>query len=256
MVTMRGGKGILAIGVVVTALLVASLAAQSLSSGIDRAQGGFTDEGCICHGPNQADDGTPNANTVVLFDLDVGFKYEPGESYNLTVGVAASNVEASEDGPQGGFNLLVSLGTLEPGTDFEDFVQVSEGPDAAPNGAEAFHTLAGDENGRTFNLTWTAPGSDDGPAVFTLFVNAVNGDRSNNEGDHWNGAVFIVPGPSGQIAAGGAQENPVEIGVKWLAHWVGLISFAAVVVTLVIYYFILKYGESIHTTDHRDRQGK
>jgi hypothetical protein len=253
---MRSGTGFLTIGLVLTALLVASMAAQSFSSGIDRAPGGLTDEGCICHGPNGADDGVANANVVILFDLDLGFKYEPGEAYNLTVGIRSADVPPADEGNKGGFNLLASLGTLEPGEGFEDFVQVNEGPDAAPNGAEALHTAAGDRNGRTFNLTWTAPGSDDGPAVFTLFVNAVNGDALNSEGDHWNGAVFIVPGPSGEIAAGGAQENPVEIGVRWFAHWIGVISFAAVVVTLVIYYFVLKYGESIHTTDHRDRQGK
>jgi plastocyanin len=71
------------------------------------------------------------------------------------------------------------------------------------------------------------------------------------------GRVIVVTAEKGVVpggAAGGA--NPETIGVRWLAHWVGIISFVAVVAVLVIYYFVLKYGETMHATDHRDRKEK
>lgn len=249
---MRKARILVTIGVLAAAFLMAASAASSLSGGITRSDG-LTEEGCICHGPNQADDGTADGNVVVQFRMEgLAGNYQPGESYNLTVGASDTDVPVSEDGNKGGFNLLVNLGTLEVPDGWTDFVEVSEGA----QGFEATHTVQGDQNGRTFNLTWTAPSADDGPAVFTLFVNTVNGDGSNNEADHWNKKIVVVPGPDGSVSLGAGGENPAEIGVRWFAHWVGLISFAAVVVTLVMYYFVLKYSESIHTTDHRDRQGK
>lgn len=65
---MRGGKGYVTVGLVVVAFLFVAGATNSLSSGITR-QNGLTDEGCICHGPNGQDDGVPNANVSLLFNI-------------------------------------------------------------------------------------------------------------------------------------------------------------------------------------------
>lgn len=247
---MRRARVFGTIGVLAAAFLLATTAVTSFSSGIERPT--LEDEGCTCHGPGGAD-GEPNGNVVVLFRIQgLAANYAPGETYNLTVGASESDVEVNPDGNKGGFNLLVNVGTLEAAEGWGDFVQTVE----SNLGYEATHTAEGDRNGRTFNLTWTAPEGDEGPALFTLFVNTVNGDAVNNEGDHWNKKIVVVPGPGGESAIGAGGENPAEVGVRWLAHWVGLISFAAVVATLVLYYFVLKYSESIHTTDHRDRPGK
>jgi hypothetical protein len=246
---MRGVKAYVTLGVLLIGLLVAATAGNSSSTGITR-QEGLTDEGCICHGPNRADDGVPSQAVEISFRLDPNvYMYEPGQSYNITIRPAKTDVNASQgaEANKGGFNLLVNIGELAAAEGYEEFIQGTS--------QEVTHTPEGDKNGRTFNLTWTAPGEDEGAAVFRVFLNTVNGDGSNSEEDHWTGLAVIIPGPTGEIAAAGGPENPAELGVNWLAHWVGVISFLAVAATLVIYYFVLKYGESIHTTDHRDRKG-
>ena len=69
------------------------------------------------------------------------------------------------------------------------------------------------------------------------------------------GRVIVVEGPILPLAGGGEGGiSPEEAGVNWLAHWVGVISFVAVFATLIIYYFVLKFGETMHATDHRDRK--
>lgn len=239
-------KGAAALIVLAAGFALAAGGATSLSSGITRAHG-LTDEGCVCHGPNRASDGLPNGNTRPLFAMDGNpYHYAPGQAYNVTVGVADSDVAPQAGSNQGGFNLHVNIGTLAAAEGFEDFVVIE--------GSEATHSAQGDQNGRLFNLTWTAPAEAKEPAVFTLFVNAVNGNAQNDEGDHWNGLTFVVLNKGGKVGGAAGEVNPEEIGVKWLAHWVGIISFVAVAATLLIYYFVLKYGESVHTTDHRDRK--
>lgn len=248
---MKAQKALVLAGFALLAALLLATTTTSLSTGITR-QAGLAEEGCICHGPNQADDGAPNPAVQLLFRMEPNdMVFKPGQAYTLTVGAAASDVPEEEGANKGGFNLRVSAGTLAPAAGFEDFVQVA--------GKEATHTVDGDQHGRVFNLTWTAPTGDEAgsAAIFTLFVNTVNGDGSNNAEDHWNGGTFVVLNEAGGSVGGGAEEiNPEHIGVNWLAHWVGIISFVAVVVTLLLYYFVLKYGESIHTTDHRDRKEK
>jgi hypothetical protein len=209
----------------------------------------LTEEGCICHGPNGGDDGVPNPNVTVLFKIDPPTtNYEVDKVYKLTVGVLDSDVPVSPTGNKGGFNLKVNVGTLAAAPGFEAFVQGTS--------LEMTHTKAGDQNARIFELTWTAPHADEGAAVFVLFVNAVNGDGMNNAADHWSKDTKILAGPTGEFGVGGGPVDPSKVGVRYFAHWVGVISMLAVVVTLVLYYFVLKYGESIHTTDHRDRQEK
>lgn len=234
------------------ALVVAAQITHSASQGVARQQTAtqLPPEGCICHGPNKANDGTPNSNVTVLFKLDPNdFVYRPGATYNLTVGANETDVPPAEGANQGGFNLKVSTGVLAPAEGFDKFVQII-------GDTEATHTGDGDLNGRMFNLTWTAPSAATEAAIFTLYVNTVNGNGQNDEGDHWNGGIFVVMHQAGAAIGGAEAINPEEIGVKWLAHWVGIVSFAAVVATLLIYYFVLKYGESVHTTDHRDRKEK
>lgn len=81
--------------------------------------------------------------------------------------------------------------------------------------------------------------------------------HSSGRGDKMWGRVVVVEAPFVAVAGGAADvENPEHIGVNWLAHWVGIVSFVAVILTLLIYYFVLKFGETIHTTDHRDRKEK
>lgn len=80
--------------------------------------------------------------------------------------------------------------------------------------------------------------------------------HSSGRGDKMWGRVIVAEEPILAMAGGAGEINPELVGVNWLAHWVGIVSFLAVILTLVIYYFVLKYGESVHTTDHRDRKEK
>jgi hypothetical protein len=248
MPAMKRAKVLLLFGVALVSLVLASTTTQSMSGGILRADG-MPEEGCTCHGPG-GHDGVPNANVFVFLEFDPvpAVVYNPGTVYNITLGARSSDVPPMADSNQGGFNLRVNVGEL---ASVDGFTRVS-----ATN-REATHTADGDMNGRTFNLTWRAPASPDEPAIFTLFVNTVNGNFQPDEGDHWNGGVFVIPQRAGvAIGAGGAHFDPEHIGVNLLAHWVGIVSFLAVIATLLIYYFVLKFGESVHTTDHRDRKEK
>lgn len=101
--------------------------------------------------------------------------------------------------------------------------------------------------GQTWVHNFTTPGVYD----YYCVQHSPKGPR-----DTMWGRVIVVEAPFLAMAGTAGGPNPEEIGVNWLAHWVGLVSFVAVAVTLLIYYFVLKYGESIHTTDHRDRKEK
>lgn len=246
---MNKRRGLLLVGTMILGSLVVASTVDSFSNGIDRSKG-LTDKGCICHGPNTKDDGVDNGAVRLLFRIDnMTGQFNPNQVYNLTVGASDSDVPANATSNKGGFNLKVNIGKLAAASGWDDKVQIV-------TDTEATHTAAGDKNGRTFNLTWTAPGAEGEPAIFTLFVNTVNGDTLQNADDHWNRGTFVFLNKDGKLGAAGHGVNPEEIGVKWLAHWVGIVSFLAVMGTLLIYYFVLKYGESIHTTDHRDRKEK
>lgn len=248
---MHWGKGLALLSVVVVAITFVAAGAMGRSTGIDKT-GGLTKEGCTCHGPGgeTGKKGVPSDKVVVEFKIDGNpYKYQKGKVYNVSIGVAETDVPLPPSAAQnkGGFNLRVTNGKLAPAAGFERFVKIS--------GSEATHTSDGDKNGRLWNLTWTAPSDDKDAVVFSMFVNTVNGDGAPDEGDHWTGHVAVLMGTSGEVGGGG-HVSPEEIGVRWLAHWVGIISFIAVFVVLVLYYFVLKYGETVHATDHRDRKEK
>lgn len=242
------GKIVATVGLALVAALVVSTATTSFSTGITRAKG-LPAEGCVCHGENSK--GTPSKDVEIYFHIDGNpLVFEKGKTYNLTFGANHTDVPINPDGNKGGFNLKVSDGKLAPAPGWEKFVQVE--------GLEATHQKEGDKTmGRHWALVWTAPSSDDKPVIFTLFLNTVNGDDAPSEKDHWNGVVRVLLNkPGAAVGAAGNEVDPEKVGVNWLAHWVGIVSFAAVAATLLVYYFVLKYGESVHTTDHRDRKEK
>lgn len=99
-------------------------------------------------------------------------------------------------------------------------------------------------NGATYQHKFTEPG------IYDYYCTVHPGKP-----DGMWGRVIVVDEMLALAGAGG-EENPEHIGVRWLAHWVGIISFLAVFAVLLIYYFVLKYGETVHATDHRDRKEK
>ena len=65
---------------------------------------------------------------------------------------------------------------------------------------------------------------------------------------------LLPPAAFAQLSAGGHEEVP-EMGVHFLAYWVGLIAFALLFVVYGITFFLFKYNETSATTDHWDRSG-
>lgn len=248
---MKRTKVFVLLGFVLFAVLLVSSTTQSFSAGIK--SGALPPEGCTCHGPGGSahPDGVSNGAVRLHFEIEGNpMVYTPGQAYNITFGALTTDVPAIAEGNRGGFNLKVTVGTLAAAPGWAEWI------DAAL--LEATHSKKGDQQqGRNWSVVWTAPAAATEPAVFRLFINTVNGDDTPGAEDHWNGMTYVVLHEAGaSVGAAGDAFNPEHIGVNWLAHWVGIVSFVAVIATLLIYYFVLKYGESIHTTDHRDRKEK
>ena len=66
--------------------------------------------------------------------------------------------------------------------------------------------------------------------------------------------TLLPPAAFAQLSAGGHEEVP-EMGVHFLAYWVGLIAFAVLFLVYGITFFLFKYNETNATTDHWDRSG-
>jgi halocyanin-like protein len=68
------------------------------------------------------------------------------------------------------------------------------------------------------------------------------------------GVVVVgeVPGGGAGGAATPAEADPEEMGVPFQAHYVGIATILMMIVTLIFTFFLLKYGESPHSS-HGDR---
>lgn len=63
-------------------------------------------------------------------------------------------------------------------------------------------------------------------------------------------ASFVGPAA---LSAGEAHEDVPEMGVHFLAYWVGVIAFALIFIVYGATFFLFKYNETSATTDHLDR---
>jgi len=147
--------------------------ALGVSTGPPWENGGklVIETGCTCHGG-----GSPNNNVVVSIS-GVPRSYDVGQSYDFTISLhdAVNSI--------GGFMLWdYNSGTLTPG---DGSHAVSEEPGAVSQSTP----------GNDWIVTWTAPAEDIGPISFQLVGNAVNGDGSFDEGDHWNILSFSISAP-------------------------------------------------------------
>ncbi|MBI4392408.1 MAG: hypothetical protein HY556_01235 [Euryarchaeota archaeon] len=247
--------------VLVTVLLLAAAVAvatdiEAFSGGLDRRIDPDLVVGCTCHNklPSSAVkiglEGIPANYTI-------GDKYTQ-KTYPINISILSGGPDVAPGKAQGGFNLNVSAGRLQVPKDAKD-VQIMEITN------DATQTPAGNKQ-RSWMVEWVAPAAPSGPVEFILTVNAVNGNGVQDEEgktpevgtaqqDAWNRVILISEG-SGAAAAGGHAGGGIpvnEIGVTWHAHWVGVASFLALFVLYVFTFFILRYGESKHATDHRDR---
>ena len=165
---------LLVAAIIIALVVLTSLAptGSSISSGIHRSS--FNDDGCSCHNL-EADPGV----TVTLAGLPVN--YTSQQTYTLTVQITGGPPAGGSN--QGGFNLVVSAGTL---TVLDERSQLFD------NGLEATHTTAGNDQ-RNWSLNWTAPIEGTNYVDFSLVANSVDGSGSNDAADGWNQFTLRLP---------------------------------------------------------------
>lgn len=67
---------------------------------------------------------------------------------------------------------------------------------------------------------------------------------------------FLPPNAWAEFTAGGAHDEAIpELGVNFLAYWVGVIAFALLFIVYGLTFFLFKYNETSATTDQWDRSG-
>ena len=242
-------KRLLMLGVIA---LFAAGGAQGWPTGI----GGDADEkgevplaGCTCH--NELSD---NSVTVLIDGLP--YHYEAGIEYPLRIQlIGGPEIDAASN--TGGFSMLVSAGTLAAGDDFEGLVQNWE-----DNQTTLTHANAGSKTeDRSWLIAWTAPSAGEGEVTFWLAGNSVNGDMAPSDLDRWNrlsasidegdddGRTRVIFSGDGDIeppAPIGHGVDIHEMGAGLLAHWLGLLGFAAVMIVLLFCGLFLRYGFSRH----------
>jgi plastocyanin len=66
------------------------------------------------------------------------------------------------------------------------------------------------------------------------------------------GTVVVQEGGASSGGGGGGEQDPHEMGVPFQAQYVGIATLLAILLTLVFTFFVLKYGESPHTSGRND----
>ena len=131
--------------------------------------------GCSCHS------GSATEEVVVTLD-GVPDNYTAGETLTLTITITFGQVTGSVN--HGGFNLVVSAGTLAP---FDNTSQLMD--------EELTHTeLPGDQHGNLtgWKFNWTAPAYITTNITFIAHGMAANGDGSANSDDKWKKVVATI----------------------------------------------------------------
>ncbi len=200
----------------------------------------FAGEGCTaCHGDHNFAVGGLESVAWTITDADgnalAGNAYEHDAEY--TISIALNEQNAPEAANRAGFNLRASAGTL---------VGVDGSSQATGDGAEATHVNAG---AASWTVMWTAPA--EGPVVFDLFVNDVDGSGAPDATD-WVYRVGFWLTDDHHAVPGAVEEHEVHFGISLQQYWLGLIAIAAAGFVMVFGFFYLKYA-SPHNTDSKDR---
>ncbi|MFQ6106193.1 MAG: choice-of-anchor V domain-containing protein [Thermoplasmata archaeon] len=162
---------------------------------------------CSCHGGLSP--------TVVVTITGLPAQYTPGQTYVITITVTGGPPPGGANA-EGGFNLLVSGGTLTVPAG-SNTVQVNA------QGDQAAHTLAGNHQ-RSWDIEWHAPLPGVGDVYFTVTGNSVDGDGTIN-GDSWSQTIEIVSeGPPLPMPPTADVTYP-DGGESWTGGWDHAILF-------------------------------
>ncbi len=232
-----------------------STSVLALPTGINGDQssaGGPSDvsrDGCSCHGAEQT-------TSVVVIMGDMPLRYQPGESYDISIElVGGPDINSASN--TGGFALKFSKGTLTGASGYENLVQNWEDDNALLT-----HTSAGATvDDRIWVFTWVAPEVGSGPVDYWIAANSVNG-ADGPAGDQWNkgtsfipeGEVDADPAPKVDVWVSNGEVQPKEahseghdlheMGAPFRAHWLGILGFGAVIVVIIFCGVMLRYGFS------------
>lgn len=241
-------RKVLAIAIVAVLTAGGSQANPTGIGGDANNQGDVALAGCTCHAEE------PD-NSVTLILTDVPHRYQPGDSYEMSIQIIGGPV-ADTSSHTGGFSMRVSDGSLSPSAGFESLMYNWE-----DDPASLTHSNSGSKvSDRTWQITWTAP--DEGTGIVTIWLagNSVNGDGIPSQLDRWNrlsasvdegefGGTRTVFVGNGDIEPPAPVEEGVDLhhmGAGMRAHWLGLLGFAAVVIVIVFCGLMLRYGFSRH----------
>ena len=204
--------------------------------------------GCTCHAEE------PD-NSVTLILTDVPHRYQPGDSYEMSIQIIGGP-PADTTSHTGGFSMRTSEGSLSASAGFESLMYNWE-----DDPTTLTHSNSGSETpDRTWHITWTAPAEGTGVVTIWLAGNSVNGDGIPSQLDRWNrlsasidegdfGGTRTVFVGNGDIEPPAPVEEGVDLhhmGAGMRAHWLGLLGFAAVVIVIIFCGLMLRYGFSRH----------
>jgi hypothetical protein len=235
----------------VAVLLIAAPMALAFSGGIcvgcaggaSAPPGEFATFGCTaCHGEHLKFAPVSNAGIAVTATTAEGAvlngPYVAHTTYTLHIAFEETNApDGGATQHHAGFNLRASAGKL---TGVEGMSQ------ASADGKQATHV---DAARSSWNVTWEAP--DAGAAGFSLFVNDVDGDGSNSEGDQVHWVQFGFTDKEGAVL-GAVSEEEVEFGITLQQYWIGLIALVGMIFVMVAGFVYLKFVNP-HNTDQKDR---
>ena len=204
--------------------------------------------GCTCHAEE------PD-NSVTLILTDVPHRYQPGDSYEMSIQIIGGP-PADTTSHTGGFSMRTSEGSLSASAGFESLMYNWE-----DDPTTLTHSNSGSKTSdRTWHITWTAPAEGTGVVTIWLAGNSVNGDGIPSQLDRWNrlsasidegdfGGTRTVFVGNGDIEPPAPVEEGVDLhhmGAGMRAHWLGLLGFAAVVIVIIFCGLMLRYGFSRH----------
>lgn len=186
-------------GAAVAVLAALAISAAFAPSGAPAAGGVWDarDRGCYCH--------SSDASSAVGFTVAglVG-RYVPGANYTLVITVVFTDVAPVANRSQGGFHIEATAGVFSVPASMQGLVQVDAN--------QATHTMNGSMR-RDWAVNWTAPATPDQAITFYVFVNTVNGNRSESLGtDHWTSKTILIGvGDEPQVTGPPAPRPPFAL---------------------------------------------